>query len=202
MEVPTLPVVPSHSSVDPTANVQRKNVTSPSGSLFGLLPVTVAVSWTAVPGVTAESETCVVIAPEQCASCPVTKSFSCEPIEFDVRVSARKVEKHESARPKGRRSMPPSKKCPTGKKPVGPTFGVKAHGEISTRAFVVPQRESPFGTLGGPTQSAGVMASPAIRHGFELQPGVTKGTSHLKTLTVAFAPLAWKSVRTRMSLFR
>src|SRR5215211_1649849 len=91
--------------------------------------------------------------------------------------------------------MPPSKKCPTGKMltPTG-VFGVYGHGEISFSEFVVPQKGSPLGTLGGPTQSAGSVAEPPMRTGPPVGP-----PTHLKTLTVALAPLDWKSVRTRTS---
>src|SRR5215210_9234800 len=67
------------------------------------------------------------------ASGPVTKSLSCEPGWFDVRVSARKLEKHSPPRLRAARSMPPSKKWPTGKASNPPifatgTFAVNGHG--------------------------------------------------------------------------
>src|SRR5215211_6842907 len=71
------------------------------------------------------------------------------------------------------------------------TFGLNGHGEFSFSEFVVPQRKSLFGTVGGPTQSAGVVASPAI--------SVSPLPFHRKTRIVAFAPLDWKSVSTSTS---
>src|SRR5215210_3880314 len=76
------------------------------------------------------------------------------------------------------------------------TFGVNDHGEAVFAEFVVPQNGSPLFTAGGPTQSAGVVAEPAISTGEPLAPPV-----HWKTLTVALAPLDWKSVSTSTSPF-
>ena len=60
IDTPTF-VGPSQVAVLPTANEQRKKSTLPVGVLVGWLPLTVATSWTAVPGETEPEDGAVVM---------------------------------------------------------------------------------------------------------------------------------------------
>src|SRR5215213_3586957 len=129
-----------------------------------------------------------------CSSCPVTKSFSCEPGALEVRVSARKVEKHPSSRSSAARSTPPSKKSPGPKTFGAPSFDWNAQGEFVLTRFAVAQNSLPAspelgctGVVAELTQSEGVVSVPAMS--CRLSPPAGAGLTHSKTRTAEFAPL-------------
>ena len=74
----------SQRSVVPAANVHMKNVTVPVGVSAGLLPTTVAVSWTGSPGKTESSDTAVVISASHGANSARTKSFSVASVDVEA----------------------------------------------------------------------------------------------------------------------
>ena len=100
----------SHRSVVPAANEHIEKVTVPVGLIEGRLPVTVAVSWTAVAGLTELLDACVFSAALQLPKLVSTKSFNVAVVDVEERVSDSRLAKHSLAMPAGRsdRLMPPS----------------------------------------------------------------------------------------------
>src|SRR5207248_6118315 len=126
-------------------NEQRENVTVPLGVFDAWLPTTVAVSCTAVPGVTKPVlDGVVVIVALHWAKLPRTKSFSVAVADVDERVSDRKLAKHSLAIEADRldRLTPPSNSSPF-RKVWLPLLSVNVHGAIVPLvAFTIPQKGS------------------------------------------------------------
>src|SRR5438874_2173607 len=141
MFVPTL-VVPSQAPV--AMGPQRKNVTSPLGVSEGRLPMTVAVSWTAVPGVTGPAfDTCVVIVATQLPKLPRTKSFSSAVVDVEERVSARKLAKHSFATLGSRDRLIPASRSSPWRYVVLPLLSVYGHGATTpSTGLTSPQKPS------------------------------------------------------------
>src|SRR6266545_413805 len=128
IEVPVW--APSHTSVLASGNEQRKNVTSPLGVFEGLLPVTVAVSCTASPGVTEVFDGVVDIVALHWANDPRTKSFSVAVPEKEERVSETRVAKHSPARLiSGELRLTPASKNSPCRYVVFPLLSKNVHGE-------------------------------------------------------------------------
>ena len=128
--------------------VQMKNLTVPDAGPS--LPDNVAVSVTVPP----KSEVgllafVVIVGGWQVLNEPRRKLFNSAVVEVELRVSATNVEKHGTFVPKmAPRSAPPSKKLAIGKVPLGPCFGVYAHGD----AAVAPLASAQMLSLPGPVQ--------------------------------------------------
>src|SRR5256712_7536958 len=134
-------VVPSQAPVP--MGPQRKNVTVPLGVFEGWLPLTVAVSWTAVVGVTGPAfDTCVVIVATQFPKLPRTKSFSSAFVDCEERVSARKLAKHSFAMfPSLDRLIPASRNSPV-RYEVLPLLSTNGQGATTSFGLTSPQKPS------------------------------------------------------------
>src|SRR5688572_5391430 len=141
----------------------------------------------------------------QASKPPPTKSLRTASTDVDERVSARKLAKHSSSRSRKPRSMPPSKKWPIGNLLAGEPAALawNGHGESTSAVLTVAQHGSPFGTDGGPTQSAVWVVVPAIRSSVPLIAPLPvmspPGPFHWNTRMVTLPPPLVKSLSTRMS---
>src|SRR5438067_1918725 len=142
MFVPTL-VVPSQAPV--AMGPQRKNVTFPLGVFEGWLPLTVAVSWTGVPGVTGPGlDTWVDIVATQLPKLPRTKSFSVAVVDVEERVSARKLAKHSLAILGSRDRLTPASSNSPCRYVLLPLLSRYGHGATTPfTGFTSPQKASP-----------------------------------------------------------
>src|SRR5438128_533939 len=126
-----LPVtaVPPVSQVPVAIGPHRKNVTVPLGVLEGWLPTTVAVSWTAVPGVTGPAfDTWVDMVATQLPKLPRTKSFSVAVVDVEERVSARKLAKHSLAILGSKDRLIPASRSSPWRYVLLPLLSVYGHG--------------------------------------------------------------------------